>query len=61
MPIEPGAIIVMLLYCLALYVILVVAPRLSPSLRAPAPWWKNVRFWAAFVAITQIVVYALFS
>jgi hypothetical protein len=61
MPIEPGAIIVMLLYCLALYVILVVAPRLSPSLRAPAPWWKNVRFWAAFVAVTQIVVYALFS
>jgi hypothetical protein len=61
MPIEPGAIIVMLLYCLALYVILAVAPRLSPSLRAPAPWWKNVRFWAAFVAVTQIVVYALFS
>jgi hypothetical protein len=61
MSIEPGAILVMLLYGLALYVVLVVAPRLSPSLRAPAPWWRNVRFWGAFVAITQIVVYALFS
>ena len=61
MPIEPGAVLVILLYALALYVILVVSRRLSPALRVPAPWWRNVRFWAAFVAITQIVVYALFS
>ena len=61
MSIEPGAILVILLYAVALYVILVVAPRLSPSLRVPAPWWRNVRFWAALVAVTQIVVYALFS
>lgn len=61
MSIEPGAVVVILLYAVALYVILAVAPRLSPSLRVPAPWWRNVRFWAAFVAVTQIVVYALFS
>ena len=61
MPIEPGAALVILLYGLALYVIVAVAPRLTPSLGAPMPWWKNVRFWAAFVAVTQIVVYALFS
>ena len=61
MSIEPGAIIVILLYVLALYVILVVSPRLSPALRVRAPWWRSVRFWAAFVAVTQIVVYALFS
>jgi hypothetical protein len=61
MSIEPGAILVILLYAVALYVILVVSPRLSPSLREPTPWWRNVRFWAAFVAVTQIVVYALFS
>jgi hypothetical protein len=61
MVLEPGAILVILLYCVALYVVLVVAPRLSPALRAPVPWWKSVRLWGAFVAITQIVVYALFS
>jgi hypothetical protein len=61
MPIEPGALIVILLYGLALYVILVVAPRLTPSLRVQKPWWRNVTFWAAFVAVTQIIVYALFS
>jgi hypothetical protein len=61
MPVEPGAIVVIALYCLALYVILVVAPRLSPSLRVTGPWWKSVTFWAAFVAVIQIIVYALFS
>jgi hypothetical protein len=61
MLIEPGAILVILLYCLALYVILVVSPRLNASLRVREPWWKSVKFWAAFVAVTQIVVYALFS
>ena len=59
--IEPGALIVIVLYALALYVILVVSPRLSPALRVPGPWWRNVRYWAAFVAVTQIIVYALFS
>ena len=61
MTLKPGAVIVILFYATALYVILVVSPRLSPSLREPAPWWRNVRFWAAFVALSQIVVYALFS
>jgi cyanate permease len=61
MAIEPGALLVMACYGLALYVILVVAPRLSPSLRDEVPWYRNVRFWASFVAVTQIVVYALFS
>jgi hypothetical protein len=59
--IEPGALLVISFYVLALYVILVVAPRLSDAVRVEAPWYRNVRFWAAFVAVTQIVVYALFS
>jgi len=61
MPIEPGAFLVILLYGLALYVILYVSPRLSEELRVRAPWWRNVRFWASFVAVTQILVYAFFS
>ena len=61
MTIEPGAILVILLYCLALYVILVVAPRLSPELRVRTPWWRSVTFWGAFVATAQIVVYAFFA
>jgi hypothetical protein len=58
---HPRAITVMALYGLALYVILRVSPRLSKTLQVPVPWWRNVRFWASFVAITQIVIYALFS
>ena len=61
MPIKPGALVVIAFYGLALYVILIVAPRLTESLRVPVPWYRNVRFWASFVAITQIVVYALFG
>ncbi|MGH9370162.1 MAG: hypothetical protein ACRD15_01380 [Vicinamibacterales bacterium] len=61
MPIEPGAFLVILLYGLALYVILYVSPRLSGELRVRAPWWRSVTFWASFVAVTQILVYALFS
>ena len=61
MPIEPGALVVITLYGLSLYVILVVSPRLTESLRVAVPLWRNVRFWASFVAVTQIIVYALFS
>ncbi|HEX7085909.1 MAG TPA: hypothetical protein VF198_06060 [Vicinamibacterales bacterium] len=61
MPIQPGALIVILLYAAVVYVIFVVAPRLSPELRTPEPWWRSVKFWGTFVAVTQMVVYALFS
>jgi hypothetical protein len=62
MGIEPGALIVIALYGLCLFVIWRVAPRL-PGIepQAPAPWWRDVRLWASFVAVAQIVVYALFS
>jgi hypothetical protein len=61
MPISPGALVVIAFYSVALYVILVVSPRLSAGLRVREPWWRSVRFWASFVAVTQILVYALFG
>jgi len=61
MPIKLEAVPVIVLYGLALFVILYVAPRVSPELLGRGPWWRSVRFWASFVAVTQIVVYALFS
>ena len=57
---EPGALVVIALYALALYVILRVAPRLTGG-RDRAPWWRRVTFWASCVAVAQMVVYALFS
>ena len=59
MGIEPGAVVVILLYAAALAVILVVSPKLvAPS---AAPWWRNVRFWASLIAIVQMVVYAVWG
>lgn len=62
MAVEPGAVIVIALYGLCLFVIWYVTPRLpGAETDVPAPWWRNVRLWASFVAVAQIIVYALFS
>jgi hypothetical protein len=61
MAIEPGAVVVIALFGLSLYVILFVSPRLAGGARDAARWWRSSWFWASFVAIAQIVVYALFS
>lgn len=61
--IEPGAVMVIGLYGLCLVVIWYVSPRLpgaSSATHAP-PWWRNVKVWASFVALAQILVYGLFS
>lgn len=62
MTIEPGALIVIGLYVVCLYVIWRVSPRLPGAQPgAPRPWWRNVRVWASLVAAAQIVTYALLS
>jgi hypothetical protein len=61
MSLEPGALIVILMYALSLVVILYVSPRLDGKAETPNPWWRNTRFWASFVAIMQMIVYALWS
>jgi hypothetical protein len=60
MPIEPGALAVILLYAIALFVILFVSPRLI-GVKAGTPWWRSVRFWSSLVAVVQIFVYALWG
>jgi hypothetical protein len=60
---DPGAIAVILLYLMALVVVLWVSPRFSeaPTTAKAPPFWRNVRFWAAFVAVAQILVYAIWG
>jgi hypothetical protein len=60
MSLDPGPLVVALLYGLSLFVVLVVSRRF-PEAAAPAPWWRNVRFWASFVAVVQILVYAVWG
>jgi hypothetical protein len=61
MGIEPGTLLVILLYAAALAVILVLSPRLGAPATAKAPWYRNVRFWASLVAVAQMVVYAVWG
>jgi hypothetical protein len=60
MSIEPGALVVVLLYAGCLAMILFVSPKLRAPATAP-PWWRNVRFWASLVAVAQIIVYAVWG
>lgn len=62
MTIGPGALIVIALYGMCLYVIWAVSPRLPGAEAEPRrPWWRSTRFWASFVAIVQIITYVLLS
>jgi len=59
---EPGALLVIALYGVCLFVIWYVAPRLpGAETEPPRAWWRNPRIWASFVAVAQMVVYALWS
>jgi hypothetical protein len=60
MMLDAGALVVIALFGLSLYVMLVVSPRLAGG-RDRTPWWRSATFWGCFVALAQIVVYALFS
>jgi hypothetical protein len=61
MPIEPGALVVVLLYAGCLAIILFVSPKLGTRSAASLPWWKRVRLWAALVALVQLLVYAVWG
>jgi hypothetical protein len=59
--IEPGPLLVVLLYAGCLALIWFVFPKLVSPAAAPRPWWRNVRFWASLVAIVQMIVYAVWG
>ena len=61
MAVEPGAVIVVLMYGLCLYVVLYASRRVTGGEETLRPWWRRTRFWASFVAVVQIVVYAIWS
>ncbi len=59
--IEPGALVVIALYAACLGVIVFVTPKLVTPSEAPRPWWRSPRFWASFVALAQMAVYAVWG
>lgn len=61
MGVEPGGLLVVLLYAACLAVILFVSPKLVAPAAVPRPWFRNVRFWASLVAVAQMVVYAVWG
>ena len=40
---------------LAIWIFLIPAERIGQT--GPVPLWRNVRFWAVLVALTQVVIY----
>ena len=44
----------------AIWLLLIPAWRIGQADGVP-PWWRNVRFWAIFVAAVQMLVYALWG
>ncbi|MGH9322106.1 MAG: sodium:solute symporter family transporter [Vicinamibacteria bacterium] len=61
MPLDFAALVVIFLYLCCLAVVLFFSPRLASAPAAPVPFWKNVRFWASFAAIVQIIVYTVWG
>lgn len=62
MPVPVGTLIVISLYGLCLFVIWYISPRLpGAEAEPPRPWWRSAKVWGSFVAVAQMIVYALFS
>lgn len=61
MSIQPEAFVAIAFYVMCIYVILRVTPRLPGEPTVPTVWYRRASFWGCFVAVAQIVVYALWS
>ena len=56
-----ASLVVVLAFAATLALILFPPRGLGFAEEAPVAWWRNVRFWASFVVVVQMVVYALFG
>ena len=56
-----ASLVVGLAFAATLALILFPPRGLGFADEAPVAWWRNVRFWASFVVVVQMVVYALFG
>lgn len=50
----------LLFLMVVIWLLLIPARRIGQAAGVP-PWWRNVRFWAIFVAAVQMLVYALWG
>ncbi len=55
------SLVVILAFAATLALILFPPRGLGFEDEAPVAWWGNVRVWASFVVVVQIVVYALWG
>lgn len=54
-------LIVVAVYTAVLALVLLLPASFLEEEREPRPWWRSVRFWAAFVAVVQMAVYAIWG
>lgn len=54
-----GKVAVMGIYLLLLTGIVLMPKALMERTEQPAPWWKNLRFWAALICLVQVFVYGI--
>jgi hypothetical protein len=54
-------LLVIAIYAAVLALVLRLPASFLGEDQAPRPWWRNVRFWAAFVAVVQMGVYAIWG
>jgi hypothetical protein len=54
-----GQAVAIVIYLLVLAGIIWMPKWLRDEGEKPAPWWKNVRFWAGAICVAQVLVYAL--
>ncbi len=56
-----GSVVVIVAYLAVLALILFPPKNLRSEGTEHAPWWRNVRFWASVVVVTQVAVYAIWG
>ena len=56
-----ASLVVIAAYLAVLAVIVFPPAKLRTEESDGVPWWRNVRFWASIVIVSQIAVYAIWG